>query len=48
MGFAFYKCVISTFSEKTFLSLTKWKVSKGGGHVLEQHLGFVFLTHVFL
>ncbi len=28
------------FSEKTFLSLTKWMVSKGGGHVLEQHLGF--------
>ncbi len=36
------KCVNSTscFSEKTFLSLTKWMVSKGGGHVLEQHLGF--------
>ncbi len=32
----FYFC----FSEKTFLSLTKWMVSKGGGHVLEQHLGF--------
>ncbi len=28
------------FSERTFLSLTKWMVSKGGGHVLEQHLGF--------
>ncbi len=29
------------FSEKTFLSLTKWMVvCKGGGHVLEQHLGF--------
>ncbi len=22
------------------MSLTKWMVSKGGGHVLEQHLGF--------
>ncbi len=32
----FYFC----FSEKTFLSLRKWMVSKGGGHVLEQHLGF--------
>ncbi len=23
-----------------FLSLTQWMVSKGGGHVLEQHLDF--------
>ncbi len=22
------------------MSLAKWMVSKGGGHVLEQHLGF--------
>ncbi len=22
------------------MSLTKWMVSKGGGHVLEEHLGF--------
>ncbi len=28
------------FFRKTFLSLTKWMVSKGGGHVLEQHLGW--------
>ncbi len=36
------KSVISSscFSAKTFLSITKWMVSKGGGHVLEQHLGF--------
>ncbi len=42
MMFAFQKWAISTscFSEKTFLSLIKWMVSKGGGHVLEQHLGF--------
>ncbi len=35
-------CAISTscFSEETFLSLTKWMVSKGGGDILEQHLGF--------
>ncbi len=32
--------LLFVFPEKTFLSLTKWMVSKGGGHVLEQHLGF--------
>ncbi len=36
----FYFLLFLSFSEKTFMSLTKWMVSKGGGHVLEQHLGF--------
>ncbi len=36
MGFA--------FSEKTVVSLTKWIVSKGGGHVLEMAVVFGCLS----